>query len=238
MSTSLNIYVSVPLCVDLPGLSDEEGSSEVFLTTDSDYDSSRAQSPRELDLLPSSPGVCGRVGSAVSAGSRPDVVQLGGGLLAGRGRSGSGGIGAGVGACVPEAFDSDFILPSRQIELLRITEKRQALCVRTSSLECPPTSASSCAANATSPDRRYRGSHAQSRPARPTRAHSEDSGVRRLSAPSSSSSSASSSWHTTLRIYPQYPTGLPKETSVKVPAHTHTNIHTLLPPPSLTLQFK
>ncbi|XP_046888294.1 ankyrin repeat and fibronectin type-III domain-containing protein 1 [Hypomesus transpacificus] len=40
---------------DYHGLSDEEGSSEVFLTTDSDYDSSRAQSPRELDLLPSSP---------------------------------------------------------------------------------------------------------------------------------------------------------------------------------------
>ncbi|XP_019738873.1 ankyrin repeat and fibronectin type-III domain-containing protein 1, partial [Hippocampus comes] len=32
---------------DFAGLSDEEGSSEVFLTTDSDYDSSRAQSPRE-----------------------------------------------------------------------------------------------------------------------------------------------------------------------------------------------
>ncbi|XP_076154939.1 ankyrin repeat and fibronectin type-III domain-containing protein 1, partial [Alosa pseudoharengus] len=126
---------------DLPGLSDEEGSSEVFLTTDSDYDSSRAQSPRELDLLPASPGVCGR-GSGVAAGSRPDVVQLGGGPVSGRGRSGSGG-GGGGGASIPEAFDSDFILPSRQIELLRITEKRQALCVRTSSLECPPTSSSS-----------------------------------------------------------------------------------------------
>uniref|UniRef100_A0A8C6SVE3 Uncharacterized protein n=1 Tax=Neogobius melanostomus TaxID=47308 RepID=A0A8C6SVE3_9GOBI len=41
---------------DFAGLSDEEGSSEVFLTTDSDYDSSRAQSPRELDLLP--PSLC------------------------------------------------------------------------------------------------------------------------------------------------------------------------------------
>ncbi|XP_069011849.1 ankyrin repeat and fibronectin type-III domain-containing protein 1 isoform X1 [Embiotoca jacksoni] len=40
---------------DFAGLSDEEGSSEVFLTTDSDYDSSRAQSPRELDLLPPLP---------------------------------------------------------------------------------------------------------------------------------------------------------------------------------------
>ncbi|KTG34233.1 hypothetical protein cypCar_00009640 [Cyprinus carpio] len=36
------------------------------------------------------------------------------------------------------AFDSDFILPSRQIELLRVTEKRTALCIRTSSLEYPP----------------------------------------------------------------------------------------------------
>ncbi|XP_041938005.1 ankyrin repeat and fibronectin type-III domain-containing protein 1 isoform X3 [Alosa sapidissima] len=210
---------------DLPGLSDEEGSSEVFLTTDSDYDSSRAQSPRELDLLPASPGVCGR-GSGVAAGSRPDVVQLGGGPVSGRGRSGSGG-GGGGGASIPEAFDSDFILPSRQIELLRITEKRQALCVRTSSLECPPTSSSSsssCAANATSPGRRLHGNHGQARPARPTRAHSEDSGVRRLSAPtSSSSSSAGSSWHTTLRIYPQYPTGLPKETSVKLRVTPNTS---------------
>ncbi|KFW90033.1 hypothetical protein N336_12460, partial [Phalacrocorax carbo] len=36
---------------DSHGLSDEEGSSEVFLATDSDYDSSRAQSPKELDLV-------------------------------------------------------------------------------------------------------------------------------------------------------------------------------------------
>ncbi|XP_010143742.1 PREDICTED: ankyrin repeat and fibronectin type-III domain-containing protein 1-like, partial [Buceros rhinoceros silvestris] len=37
----------------------------------------------------------------------------------------------------PELYDSDFVLPSRQIELLRITEKRQAYCVRTSSLDFP-----------------------------------------------------------------------------------------------------
>ncbi|KAL2078456.1 hypothetical protein ACEWY4_026141 [Coilia grayii] len=205
---------------DLPGLSDEEGSSEVFLTTDSDYDSSRAQSPRELDLLPSSPGVCSRSSGGLAASSRPDVVQLGGTCTRGEGSS--------EGSSSGEEED-DFILPSRQIELLRITEKRQALCVRTSSLECPPTSStlspspSSCCggtANAptpTSPQRRFHGSHAPARPAQPTRAHSEDSGVRRLSAPCASSSpTTNASWHATIRIYPQYPTGLPKETSVKL----------------------
>ncbi len=40
------------LSPDSPGLSDEDNSSEVFLTTDSEYSSSVAQSTRELDLLP------------------------------------------------------------------------------------------------------------------------------------------------------------------------------------------
>uniref|UniRef100_A0AAY4ELP9 Ankyrin repeat and fibronectin type-III domain-containing protein 1-like n=1 Tax=Denticeps clupeoides TaxID=299321 RepID=A0AAY4ELP9_9TELE len=180
--------------LDVAGLSDEEGSSEVFLTTDSDYDSSRAQSPRELDLLPSSPGVCG--GGWVAPGSRPDVVQTG----AVRARS----------VC-NEAFDSDFILPSRQIELLRITEKRQALCVRTSSLEHPVPVTIHTSSPGPSPQHLCP-AH-KPRP-RPLRAQSADSGVQRLSARSSSPSN--SSWQTTLRIYPQYPTGLPKETSVKV----------------------
>ncbi|XP_028845855.1 ankyrin repeat and fibronectin type-III domain-containing protein 1 isoform X2 [Denticeps clupeoides] len=180
--------------LDVAGLSDEEGSSEVFLTTDSDYDSSRAQSPRELDLLPSSPGVCG--GGWVAPGSRPDVVQTG----AVRARS----------VC-NEAFDSDFILPSRQIELLRITEKRQALCVRTSSLEHPVPVTIHTSSPGPSPQHLCP-AH-KPRP-RPLRAQSADSGVQRLSARSSSPSN--SSWQTTLRIYPQYPTGLPKETSVKL----------------------
>nr|XP_015211392.1 PREDICTED: ankyrin repeat and fibronectin type-III domain-containing protein 1 [Lepisosteus oculatus] len=58
-----------------PG-SDEDGCSEVFLPTDSDYDSSDALSPRELDLVYSSSqdisqqAVCGLSGSA------PDVLQV------------------------------------------------------------------------------------------------------------------------------------------------------------------
>lgn len=145
-----NCVFCFSLTVDFHGLSDEEGSSEVFLTTDSDYDSSRAQSPRELDLLPPSPlsssggGVGGGGGGGSGTGalrdSTPDVLQasepqtgptgeqrLSGGGPGGERRRGRGG--------PMELFDSDFILPSRQIELLRITEKRQAFCVRTSSLD-------------------------------------------------------------------------------------------------------
>ncbi|XP_062467999.1 ankyrin repeat and fibronectin type-III domain-containing protein 1-like isoform X3 [Pezoporus occidentalis] len=125
---------SCKLNSDSHGLSDEEGSSEVFLATDSDYDSSRAQSPKELDLVYSSlgPDCCGRRAAHTLQDSAPDVLQnhelktplpLPPPLAEPQ--------------PPPEQYDSDFVLPSRQIELLRITEKRQAYCVRTSSLDFP-----------------------------------------------------------------------------------------------------
>ncbi|OCT58524.1 hypothetical protein XELAEV_18002087mg [Xenopus laevis] len=56
--------------------SDEEGCSEVFLPTDSDYDSSDALSPRELDLVySSSQDISQQVVSCLS-GSAPDVLQV------------------------------------------------------------------------------------------------------------------------------------------------------------------
>ncbi|KAF0025339.1 hypothetical protein F2P81_022220 [Scophthalmus maximus] len=242
---------------DFAGLSDEEGSSEVFLTTDSDYDSSRAQSPRELDLLPPSPlsssapleprgylrsdgsgsggGMClgggGRGGGALD--STPDVLQA---SELQHGREGERcGVGGGVrerrrGA--PELFDSDFILPSRQIELLHITEKRQAFCVRTSSLEFPSTTSAhhqpysshtNCHSPCTSPQRRWHRPSSVDRCCSaerclaqlpPARTLSEDSGTQRLSSPSPAA--LRKSCHATLRVYPQYRTGLPKETSVKL----------------------
>ncbi|XP_041072793.1 uncharacterized protein LOC121293690 [Carcharodon carcharias] len=56
--------------------SDDEGCSEVFLPTDSDYDSSEAPSPRELDLLhDSAPEFRQQVCYGLS-GSAPDVLQV------------------------------------------------------------------------------------------------------------------------------------------------------------------
>ncbi|KAI9536640.1 hypothetical protein NQZ68_031714 [Dissostichus eleginoides] len=243
---------------DFAGLSDEEGSSEVFLNTDSDYDSSRAQSPRELDLLPASPlsssapleprgflrsdgsssggGGClggGGRGSGALRDSTPDVLQAsepqhgrdgercgGGGRCGGERRRGG-----------PELFDSDFILPSRQIELLHITEKRQAFCVRTSSLEFPSSTSAhqpysyhtSCPSPSTSPQRRCHRPSSVDRccPAErclphlpPARTLSQDSGTQRLS--SLSPAALRKGCHATLKVYPQYHTGLPKETSVKL----------------------
>ncbi|XP_062999407.1 ankyrin repeat and fibronectin type-III domain-containing protein 1-like isoform X1 [Elgaria multicarinata webbii] len=116
---------------DSHGISDEEGSSEVFLATDSDYDSSRAQSPRELDLVYSSSGpeCCGRRNPRPFRDSAPDVLQSH--------ELKTPPIPPEEPRPPPELYDSDFVLPSRQIELLRITEKRQAYCVRTSSLDFP-----------------------------------------------------------------------------------------------------
>ncbi len=197
------------LSPDSPGLSDEDNSSEVFLTTDSEYSSSVAQSTRELDLLPPSPTSFRSVASTHPSSSlqssprssQPDVLQTGGGVSRREHMS---------------AFDSDFILPSRQIELLRVTEKRTALCIRTSSLEYPspvcmpttPTSASNqkCSTRPSSFDLCF----SEPRPV-PVRTLSEDSGVQRLSA-----GSPHRLCHSTLRVYPQYRTGLPKDTSVKV----------------------
>ncbi|XP_062895132.1 ankyrin-repeat and fibronectin type III domain-containing 1, partial [Mobula hypostoma] len=106
-----------------PTTADEEGSSEVFLTMSGDSDS-RAQSHKELDLIPSSTANNSRRLSLTLAEGAPDVLRAHG----------------------PQSqkdtrhllfHDSDFVPPSRQIELLHITEKRQAYCVRTSSLDVP-----------------------------------------------------------------------------------------------------
>ncbi|XP_029933769.1 ankyrin repeat and fibronectin type-III domain-containing protein 1 isoform X4 [Myripristis murdjan] len=56
--------------------SDEDGSSEVFLPTDSDYDSSDALSPRELDLLYSPPQDFSQQAVHSLGGSAPDVLQI------------------------------------------------------------------------------------------------------------------------------------------------------------------
>ncbi|XP_019902065.2 ankyrin repeat and fibronectin type-III domain-containing protein 1 isoform X2 [Esox lucius] len=228
--------------IDFHCLSDEEGSSEVFLTTDSDYDSSRAQSPRELDLLPPSPlfsanssvGEGGGGGSGLGLrDSTPDVLQASEPQAgpAGERRLSAGGSGGerrrSKGGPM-ELFDSDFILPSRQIELLRITEKRQAFCVRTSSLEFPASSGGHPAQSpppSSSPHQRWHrpssvdrccpAERCPQRPQPPARTRSEDSGTQRLSG-SPSPGVQRKGWHATLRVYPQYRTGLPKETSVKL----------------------
>ncbi|KAG9473599.1 hypothetical protein GDO78_004084 [Eleutherodactylus coqui] len=56
--------------------SDEEGCSEVFLPTDSDYDSSDALSPRELDLVYSSSHDISQQAVSGLSGSAPDVLQV------------------------------------------------------------------------------------------------------------------------------------------------------------------
>lgn len=135
----------------------------------------------------------------------------------------------------PQQFDSDFILPSRQIELLHITEKRQAFCVRTSSLEFP-SSTPACSqlycsyspSPSTPPQRRWHRPSSVDRccsaerclpPLPPARTLSQDSGTQRLS--STSPAAVRKACQATLRVYPQYCTGLPKETSVKVHARSH-----------------
>ncbi|XP_069573653.1 ankyrin repeat and fibronectin type-III domain-containing protein 1 isoform X1 [Brachyistius frenatus] len=61
---------------DSPPGSDEDGSSEVFLPTDSDYDSSDALSPRELDLLYSPAPDLSQQAVRSLGGSAPDVLQI------------------------------------------------------------------------------------------------------------------------------------------------------------------
>ncbi|XP_018616903.1 ankyrin repeat and fibronectin type-III domain-containing protein 1 isoform X2 [Scleropages formosus] len=56
--------------------SDEEGCSEVFLPTDSDYDSSDALSPRDLDLVYSSSQDISQQAVCALSGSAPDVLQV------------------------------------------------------------------------------------------------------------------------------------------------------------------
>lgn len=58
-----------------PG-SDEEGCSEVFLPTDSDYDSSDALSPRDLDLVYSSSQDISQQAVCALSGSAPDVLHM------------------------------------------------------------------------------------------------------------------------------------------------------------------
>ncbi|XP_040857087.1 ankyrin repeat and fibronectin type-III domain-containing protein 1 [Ochotona curzoniae] len=56
--------------------SDEEGCSEVFLPTDSDYDSSDALSPRDLDLVYLSSHDITQQALCSLSGSAPDVLQV------------------------------------------------------------------------------------------------------------------------------------------------------------------
>ncbi|XP_053564142.1 ankyrin repeat and fibronectin type-III domain-containing protein 1 [Bombina bombina] len=64
------------LMSDSQTCSDEEGCSEVFLPTDSDYDSSDALSPRELDLVYSSSQDISQQTLSGLSGSAPDVLQV------------------------------------------------------------------------------------------------------------------------------------------------------------------
>lgn len=57
-------------------VSDEDGCSEVFLPTDSDYDSSDAFSPRDLDLVYSSAQDLSHQTVLALSGSAPDVLQM------------------------------------------------------------------------------------------------------------------------------------------------------------------
>lgn len=234
------LFASLTPLADLHGLSDEEGSSEVFLATDSDYDSSRAQSPKELDLVYSSSGpeCCSRRVARTLRDSAPDVLQTHElktpPLLPPPPEEPRP---------PPELYDSDFILPSRQIELLRITEKRQAYCVRTSSLDFPKPR---CQAARKSCPGSVDSSPTESR----TTGHCGQLGLGTGSTPSPEHGrgrqgsepvfrTRSAEWtqsfqeqpeqpgcladqgkkpgSITLRVCPQYETGLSKETSVKVP---------------------
>ncbi|XP_071427392.1 ankyrin repeat and fibronectin type-III domain-containing protein 1-like isoform X2 [Pithys albifrons albifrons] len=232
---------------DLHGLSDEEGSSEVFLATDSDYDSSRAQSPKELDLVYSSSGpeCCSRRVARSLRDSAPDVLQ----------------------AHElqtppppppppeeprppPELYDSDFVLPSRQIELLRITEKRQAYCVRTSSLDfpkphcqaprksCPGSVDSSPTESRTTghcgqlrlgtgsmPSPEHRRGGQGSEPVCRTRSDewTQNFPEQQPEQPGCLADQGKKPGPVTLRVCPQYETGLSKETSVKLHITSQTS---------------
>ncbi|XP_041318599.1 ankyrin repeat and fibronectin type-III domain-containing protein 1-like isoform X1 [Pyrgilauda ruficollis] len=225
---------------DSHGLSDEEGSSEVFLATDSDYDSSRAQSPKELDLVcsTSGPECCGRRAARTLRDSAPDVLQ-------------SHELKSPPPVPPPpeeprpppKLYDSDFVLPSRQIELLRITEKRQAYCVRTSSLDFPkphcPAPRKSCpgsvdsspaesrtagpcgqprlgAGSTPSPERRRAGQGSE--PVCRTRSdeRTQDLPEQQPEQPGGLADQGKKQGSVTLRVCPQYETGLSRETSVKL----------------------
>ncbi|XP_052629137.1 ankyrin repeat and fibronectin type-III domain-containing protein 1-like isoform X3 [Harpia harpyja] len=228
---------------DLHGLSDEEGSSEVFLATDSDYDSSRAQSPKELDLVYSSSGpeCCGRRVTRTLRDSAPDVLQTHEQktpplppppLEEPR--------------PPPELYDSDFVLPSRQIELLRITEKRQAYCVRTSSLDFPKplcqAARKSCPGSVDSSPTESRtaghcsqlrlGTGSTPSPEHGRGGQGSEPVFRTRSAewtqnfqeqPGCLADRGKKPGSVTLRVCPQYETGLSKETSVKLHITSQTS---------------
>ncbi|KAJ7425470.1 ankyrin repeat and fibronectin type-III domain-containing protein 1-like protein [Willisornis vidua] len=232
---------------DLHGLSDEEGSSEVFLATDSDYDSSRAQSPKELDLVYSSSGpeCCSRRVARSLRDSAPDVLQT-----------------HELQTPPPpppppeeprpppELYDSDFVLPSRQIELLRITEKRQAYCVRTSSLDfpkphcqaprksCPGSVDSSPTESRTTghcgqlrlgtgsmPSPEHRRGGQGSEPVCQTRSDewTQNFPEQQPEQPVCLADQGKKPGPVTLRVCPQYETGLSKETSVKLHITSQTS---------------
>ncbi|XP_042294602.1 ankyrin repeat and fibronectin type-III domain-containing protein 1-like isoform X2 [Sceloporus undulatus] len=220
---------------DSRGNSDEEGSSEVFLATDSDYDSSRAQSPRELDLVYSSSGPEGysRRSLRPLRDSAPDVLQSH--------ELKTPPVPPEEHQPPSELYDSDFVLPSRQIELLRITEKRQAYCVRTSSLDfpkplchgarksCPGSVDSSPTETRTagrcSPLRFGTGSELSpkhswsaenSEPVFRTRSVEWTRTFQETSEPGHVANHGKSSGSFTVHVCPQYETGLSNETSIKL----------------------
>ncbi|XP_010152384.1 PREDICTED: uncharacterized protein LOC104511457, partial [Eurypyga helias] len=111
-----------------------------------------------------------------------------------------------------ELYDSDFVLPSRQIELLRITEKRQAYCVRTSSLDFPKplcqAARKSCPGSVDSS---------------PTEAEWTQSFQEQLEQPGCLTDRGKKPGSVTLRVCPQYETGLSKDTSVKLHVTSQTS---------------
>uniref|UniRef100_A0A8C0FGV5 Fibronectin type-III domain-containing protein n=1 Tax=Bubo bubo TaxID=30461 RepID=A0A8C0FGV5_BUBBB len=221
-------------CSGEPG----EGSSEVFLATDSDYDSSRAQSPKELDLVYSSSGpeCCSRRVAHTLRDSAPDVLQT-------HELKTPPPPPPEEPRPPPEIYDSDFVLPSRQIELLRITEKRQAYCVRTSSLDFPKplcqVSRKSCPGSVDSSPTESRttghcgqlrlGTGSTPSPERSQGGQGSEPVFRTRSAewtqnfqeqpeqPGCLADRGKKPGSVTLWVCPQYETGLSKETSVKVP---------------------
>lgn len=70
------MLTSVSGFADSQPCSDEEGCSEVFLPTDSDYDSSDALSPRDLDLVYLSSHDIAQQALSGLSGSAPDVLQV------------------------------------------------------------------------------------------------------------------------------------------------------------------
>ncbi|XP_075928567.1 uncharacterized protein LOC116949510 [Petromyzon marinus] len=100
--------------------SDEESSSEVFLPTDSDYESSSALSPRELDLvLECSPG-----GGGGTGGGAGDAAWRGAG-----GAGGAGGSVAGTGGFGGNGGDGGDGGAGGGPDVLRDHERRPRSCV-------------------------------------------------------------------------------------------------------------